>query len=143
MKNWPFLSLAAVLVVNEAVAAGGATAPYNEAVKVVNGKRVVEVAPFPPHMKGAVVAFKRPGQAAYAGSVTTVETDEGLMDCLGTYWYHPKACSPSTFGQVKLARTWTVKRDGKWFACVSQAQPTQCIPLIADGKLRSLPTVIE
>lgn len=125
------------------MAADGPTAPYNEAVKIVNGKRVVEVVPFPPHMKFAVNGFKKPSEIAREVPVDSVETAEGLMDCYGTSWYHPKACSPSTFGSEKRHRQWTVKRNGKWMVCVSQAKPTECIPLAPDGQLRALPAVRE
>lgn len=119
----------------------GATAPYNEAVRIINGKRVVEVAPFPPHMQGAVTSFKRPDEhPVLTPIVNEVETPDGLKDCAHTPWYHPKACSPSTFGKEKRARFWTVKMRGQWFSCIGQAKPIECIPLIADGKLRALGT---
>jgi hypothetical protein len=134
---------AAVLAQAQGVAGpAGATAPYNEAVRIVDGKRVVEVAPFPDHMKSAVPTFKRPDETprALASVLREVETPQGLMDCMGTRWYHPKACSPTTFGKEKRLREWTVKMHGQWFACIGQAKPKECIPLIADGKLRALGT---
>jgi len=122
-------------------AVAGAAAPYNEAVRIVDGKRVVEVAPFPDHWKSAVRTFKRPDEhPPLAGYYHVVETPQGLMDCLGTPWYHPKACSPSSFGREKYLREWTVKMHGQWFACVGQAKPKACVPLVGDGVLRGLPT---
>jgi len=119
----------------------GATAPYNEAVKIVDGKRVVEVAPFPAAIKSLTGTFKRPDEhPPLAGSYHVVETPQGLMDCLGTPWYHPRACSPSTFGKEKYLREWTVKMHGQWFSCIGQAKPAACIPLLGDGVLRGLPT---
>jgi hypothetical protein len=130
-----------VLAHAQAQAVDGATAPYNEAVQIINGKRVVEVAPFPAHMQLAVNSFKRPDEnPALTPILNEVETPQGLMDCAHTPWYHPKACSPTTFGKEKRLRQWTVKMHGKWFSCNGQAKPTQCIPLIADGKLRALGT---
>jgi len=125
-----------------AFAVDGATAPYNEAVTIVNGKRVVEVAPLPPHMRAYVSSFTKPGTA---GETTrhTVETEQGLMDCNGIYFYHPKACIPSDYGKVIRARDWTVKIKGEWQACIGRAKPVECIPLIADGKLRALPSMKE
>ncbi len=137
------LPVALVLVHQITEAAPGATAPYNEAVKIVDGKRVVEVAPFPSHMQFAVHSFKKPSEFPNEVPVNSVETPEGLMDCYGVRFFHPKACSPSTFGTEKRFRQWTVKMNGKSVACVSQAKPTDCIPLIADGKLRGLPAVRE
>jgi len=125
-----------------AFAVDGATAPYNEAVTIVNGKRVVEVAPLPPHMRAYVSSFAKPGTA---GETTrqAVETEGGLMDCNGIYFYHPKACSPSDYGKVVRAREWTVKMKGAWYSCIGRAKPVQCIPLVADGKLRGLPSMRE
>lgn len=120
----------------------GATAPYNEAVTIVNGKRVVELAPLPLHLRSLVGAFTKPGTAGES-TRHAVETDQGLMDCNGVHFYHPKACSPSDYGKVVRARTWTVKMHGAWHACIGRAKPVQCIPLIADGKLRALPSMSE
>ena len=50
------------------MAADGATAPYNEAVQMVNGKRADDVAPFPEHMKSAVSTFRKPSENAPAVS---------------------------------------------------------------------------
>jgi len=125
-----------------AFAVEGATAPYNEAVTIVNGKRVVEVAPLPPHMRAYVSSFTKPGTAG-ENTRHTVETEQGLMDCNGIYFYHPKACVPSDFGKVVRTRDWTVKMKGAWYACIGRAKPIECIPLVADGKLRALPSKEE
>ena len=125
-----------------AFAIDGATAPYNEAVRIVNGKRVVDVAPLPPHMRAYVGSFTKPGTA---GETTrhSVETEQGLMDCNGIYFYHPNACVPSDYGKAIRARDWTVKLNGQWQACIGRAKPVECIPLIADGRLRALPSMKE
>jgi len=131
-----------VLAHASAFAIDGATAPYNEAVTIVNGKRVVEVAPLPKQYHGLERSFTKPGSA---GETTrhSVETEQGLMDCNGIYFYHPKACVPSDYGKVVRARDWTVKMKGAWHSCIGRAKPVECIPLIADGKLRALPSMRE
>ena len=125
-----------------AFAVDGATAPYNEAVTIVNGKRVVEVAPLPPHMRAYVSSFAKPGTAG-ENTRHSVETEQGLMDCEGIYFYHPKACVPSDFGKAIRAREWTVKMKGAWYSCIGRVKPVECIPLVADGKLRGLPSLRE
>ena len=125
-----------------AFAVDGATAPYNEAVTIINGKRVVEVAPLPPHMRAYVSSFAKPGSAGEA-TRHSVETEQGLMDCDGIDFYHPKACVPSDYGKAIRSRTWTVKMKGAWYSCIGRAKPVECIPLIADGKLRALPNMEE
>jgi len=137
-----FVTVTIVLAHASAFAVDGATAPYNEAVTIVNGKRAVEVAPLPPHMRAYVSSFTKPGTA---GETTrhTVETEQGLMDCNGIYFYHPKACVPSDYGKVVRGRDWTVKMKGGWYACIGRAKPVECIPLFADGKLRALPAMSE
>jgi len=135
---------AGLLAIAPAARAQLAAAPYNEAVHMVDGKRVVDLAPFPKHMEFMVKGFHRPDEhppgMVY---VKVVETPDGLMDCNGTWWYHPKACSPSTFGREKFGRQWMVKMHGEWFGCVGRLKPIDCIPLIADGKLRALPTPLQ
>ncbi len=124
-------------------AAQGAIAPYNEAVRIVNGQRVVEVLPFPTHMKHALAYLKKPEQFPTDQSVASIETQQGLMDCVGTLWYHPQACSPSTFGKKVVFRTWVVKMGGRWFNCGSVTTVKSCTPLISDGTLRPIPSTEE
>ena len=124
-----------------ASAADGATAPYNEAVKIVDGKRVVDMAPFPPSLKFLLAHAKTPDQMGPdIFAVDVVETPMGLMDCNGIPYYHPKVCSPSTFGTVKRRRQWAVKLDGRWQQCIGRLKPIKCIPMVQDGVLRALPT---
>ncbi len=130
----------ALLAVYAPQARAQATAPYNEAVRVVNGKRVVDVAPFPAHMQGMVPSFQRPDEhPPLTPFVNVIETPAGLMDCRDTYWYHPKACSPSTFGKEKTGRQWVVKLKGQWQVCLGREAPKACIPMAPDGRLRALP----
>jgi hypothetical protein len=135
------LLVAAGLISLSAHAVDGATAPYNEAVKIVNGKRVVEVEALPKHWRVHIHSFRKPELSVEGRH--SVETDQGLMDCVGTPFYHPAACSPSNFGKVVYLRDWTVKMKGSWFSCSGRAKPIECIPLYTDskptdGKLRAL-----
>ena len=125
------------------MAIGGAAASFNEAVRSVNGKRVVEVAPIPAHMKNTLGTLKKPTAYPYQVPVVSIETNEGLMDCYGTLWYHPTACNPSNFGREIRYRTWVVLMSGKWFACSSHLSAKSCTPIIADGKLRPIPGAEE
>jgi hypothetical protein len=136
------LAFAIAAAQTPAFALDGATAPYNEAVKIVNGKRVVEVEPLPKQYRGHEGSFLKPGAAGETVR-HSVETEQGLMDCAGIDFYHPKACVPSDYGKVVRARTWTVKMKGTWHSCIGRAKPVQCIPLVADGKLRALPSMRE
>ncbi|MEP7098599.1 MAG: hypothetical protein ABI748_13135 [Dokdonella sp.] len=122
-----------------AMANGGATAAFNEAVRTVNGKRVVEVAPFPAHMKHTIGVIKKPVEYPNEVAVVSIETNDGLVDCYGTLWYHPTACNPSDFGRAVRYRTWIVLMGGKWFACASHLSAKSCTPIIVDGKLRPIP----
>ena len=128
---------------SDLLAADGPAAAFNEAVRIVNGQRVVEVAPFPSHMQHAVPAFKRPSEFAYGVAVFSIETPQGLMDCYSTSWYHPKACSPSTFGKAVRYRTWVVLMNRRWFMCPSHLSTKGCAPIIVDGELRPTPGAEE
>ncbi|MEO8924561.1 MAG: hypothetical protein ABI330_17325 [Caldimonas sp.] len=122
-----------------AAANDGATAAFNEAVRTVNGKRIVEVAAFPAHMKHTIGVLKKPMEYPYQVGVSTIETNDGLMDCFSTLWYHPTMCNRSTFGKEVRYRTWIVLMGGKWFACSSHLSAKSCSPIITDGTLRPIP----
>ena len=134
-----WFGVGSVLASTCAIANDGATAAFNEAVRTVNGKRVVEVAPFPAHMKHTIGVLKKPLQYPYEVAVVSIETNDGLVDCVGTLWYHPAACNPSNFGQAVRYRTWVVLMSGKWFACSSHLSAKSCSPIITDGQLRPIP----
>ena len=124
-----------------ALAVDGATAPYNEAVRTVDGKRVVEVAPVPDVLKFMVARGRTPNELGAIGFVLMeVETPMGLMDCANLPYYNPKVCSPTTFGKVKRERQWAVKLAGHWQLCIGRLKPIKCIPLVQDGVLRALPS---
>lgn len=145
MKRIALFGIAASisLVSAAAVAYDGATATFNEAVRTVNGKRVVEVAPFPDHMKRSIGVLKKPLEYPYQVGVATIETNDGLMDCYSTLWYHPSMCNRSTFGKEVRYRTWIALMGGKWFACSSHLTAKSCAPIITDGKLRPIPGAEE
>jgi hypothetical protein len=136
-NSYPIVTVSLLVVVlgllsSQAHAVDGATAPYNEAVKIVNGKRIVEVEPLPKHWQSSIRNFRKPevsGQTRHS-----VETEQGLMDCDSTPFYHPAACSPSNYGQVVYRRDWTVKMNGAWHSCSGRAKPVECIPLYTDAK---------
>ena len=142
----PFLAIAVVgafvfFAPTHAIAVEGATAPYNEAVTIVNGKRVVEVAPLPANYQSAIHTFRKADGGRWVRH--SVETEQGLMDCDFTHFYHPAACSPSDYGTFVRPRDWTVKMKGVWYACSGRAKPVQCISLVQDGKLRALGGIKE
>ena len=141
MKRIGLIAAVAVLGLTSTrlMAADGPAAAFNEAVRIVNGQRAVEVAPFPAHMQHAVINFKKPEEFPNEIAVVTIETGQGLMDCYSTLWYHPKACSPSTFGKAVRYRTWVVLMNHRWFMCSSHLSAKTCAPIIVDGELRSRP----
>lgn len=138
--KFPLALAGTALCINALAQVKGATAPYNEAVRVIDGKRLVEM---PPHTKSDdLVAQSVTTPASHPGLSTTVrvvETPMGLMDCDTVSFYHPHACSPSTYGVTKAPREWVVKLNGHWQACLGRAKPVACIPLNGDGVLRALP----
>lgn len=136
-----FIGAVFVLAPTLAFAVEGATAPYNEAVTIVNGKRVVEVAPLPLQWRGQIRNFRKPNGSLYIRH--SVETENGLMDCTSTPFYHPAACAPSDYGQSIRPRDWTVKRKGIWYSCSGRLKPLECISLVPDGKLRALGGIKE
>lgn len=111
-----------------AMAADGPTAPYNEAVRIVNGQRVVELPPIPAHVMKTMVWMK-PGEKGLEHIRIAVETQLGLMDCHQLNGYDPRACVPSTFGKVRTSRQWVVKMKGQWRLCAGREKPIKCVGL--------------
>jgi acid phosphatase class B len=137
-------AVALICAAASAAAADGSTAPYNEAVKIVDGKRVVEVAPFPPSLKSFLPITKSPDESGGVSTIIySIETPQGLMDCNGFPYYNAKVCSPSSFGKLKRQRIWAVKLNGHWQQCLGRLKPIKCIPTVQDGVLRGLPTPEE
>lgn len=121
-----------------AKADNGATVPYNEAVRIINGKRVVEMEPVPDFIRNAKHVDKpKPGDIRIG-----IETKNGLMDCT-VGWYHPNFCVPSTYGVEKDRRMWAVKMNGQWHNCIGAVKAVKCVPSIGDGVLRPLGSLLE
>lgn len=107
--------------------AQGATAPYNEAVRIVGGQRIVEL---PPPVPGYSKTRRPPRISAAFRAGVLIEHPRGLMQCTWMM-YEPESCEPSDYGQVKRMRTWLVKRNGEWQGCVGLPTPTRCVQLNA------------
>ena len=104
--------------------------PGNEAVRVVGGKTVVEApsltAASQRYIKGGA---KLPPPSA-TGEVFMIESQQGLMECRGTY-LSESGCVPSSLGTTKRPRLWTVKLGGVWQHCDSRATSRKCEPAAA------------
>lgn len=121
-KSHVFGALAA-LWASACFAGSGPTVPYNEAVKVVNGKRVVQLPSRNPYMPDE---FVRPIDGPYAKQqLFMIETQDGLVQCVMPYVV-AKACQASSFGSEKRNRTWVVLKDGEWRGCIGLQAPKQC-----------------
>ena len=118
------LSLATVRVLAEPV---GAVFPGNEAVRIVNGKRVVEA---PPLTKGAQRFLKAGNKLPPPTASTTVfmvEGPAGLVEC-SSGARTDSSCASPTIGKTKLSRFWTVKLHGLWLHCPSRVPSKSCEP---------------
>jgi len=124
-------------------AAGGtlrqATAPYNEAITVIDGKTVVRTPPIPKRVRDSIPTRPRPGAPGHNGPRIAIETPAGLMDC-SIYGFDPRVCVQSNYGAEKLPREWVVLRRGQWQACAGRERPTKCK---ATDAFAFLPTVVE
>jgi hypothetical protein len=120
-------ALAGVTAQSEPTAPGF---PDNEAVRMVDGKRVAEVPPLTPETQrylksGFKLAPPRPGAEVYM-----IEGPDQLMDCTSIY-FSKSGCSPSSLGVSKRSRFWTVKLNGVWMHCESRAPSRKCEPVAA------------
>lgn len=149
-------ALAAATCVSAAPAQGlGPTAVYNEAVKVIDGVRHVQLPPLsnddrvafsaglPPDKKPAEspqqawlkgIKWDTPERENQMGWVM-VEAEQGLVECTDSV-YHPKQCRPSTYGQKKLSRTWLVLLGDQWRLCVDPLKVSADLPPAADPAQR-------
>lgn len=114
----------------------GPTAVYNEAVKVIDGVRHVQLPPLsnddrvtfvstlPPDKKPAEspqqawlqgIKWDTPERERYVGWIM-VEASDGLVECIDAL-YHPNRCRPSTYGKKTLGRVWMVLRQSTWMLC--------------------------
>ena len=129
----PIAAIGLLLVVLSATAQAepaGPAFPGNEAVRIVNGKRVVDVPPLTAETQrylksGFKLAPPRPGSEVYM-----IEGPDGLSDCTSIY-YSTTGCIPSTLGTSKRSRFWTVKLNGVWLHCESRAPSRKCEPASA------------
>jgi hypothetical protein len=108
----------------------GPAFPGNEAVRIIDGKRLVEAPPLTAatqrYLKaGLKLAPPRPGSEVFM-----IEGPQGLMECRGTY-LSETGCVASSLGTSKRPRLWTVKLAGHWVHCDSRAQSRECAPVSA------------
>lgn len=107
-----------------AQAALGPTVAYNEAVRIVAGKRVVQLAPRHqnPNRNRDVT---KPGSPFGGDAHFMIEAPEGLVQCTVPF-YDPAGCEPSNYGTLRKLRTWIVLRNGQWEGCVGLKTPERC-----------------
>jgi hypothetical protein len=107
-----------------AQAALGPTVAYNEAVRIVGGKRVVQLAPRHPNPRRNRDVTK-PGSPFGGDAHFMIEAPEGLVQCTVPF-YDPAGCEPSNYGTLRKLRTWIVLRNGQWEGCVGLKTPERC-----------------
>ena len=123
------LLLAVVPALVQAEPAGPAF-PGNEAVRIVNGKRVLEAPPLTAAAQRYVKGGAKLPPPSATGEVFMIEAPQGLVECRGTY-LSDTGCVPSSLGKTKRPRLWTVKLAGAWVHCDSRAQSRKCEPASA------------
>lgn len=129
----PIAAIGVLLVLAAATAyaqPAGSAFPGNEAVRIVNGRRVVEVPPLTAETQrylksGFKLSPPRPGSEVYM-----IEGPDELMDCTSIY-FSKTGCIPSSLGMSKRSRFWTVKLNGVWMHCESRAPSRKCEPVAA------------
>ena len=134
MKVQPTFTAIGVLFALACAAAhaepAGPAFPGNEAVRIVNGKRVVEAPPLTAASQRYVKGGAKLPPPSAAGEVFMIEGPQGLMECRGTY-LSESGCVPSSLGKTKRPRLWTVKLGGVWQHCDSRAASHKCEPAAA------------
>ena len=108
----------------------GPAFPGNEAVRIVNGKRVVEAPPLTAAAKRFVDGGGKTAPPAPGSEVFMIEGPEALMECRGVF-LSSTGCTPSTLGKSKRSRFWTVKLKGVWLHCESREPSRKCEPASA------------
>ena len=104
--------------------------PGNEAVRLVSGKTVVEAPPLTAASQRYVKGGAKLPPPSATGEVFMIESQQGLMECRGTY-LSESGCVPSSLGTTKRPRLWTVKLGGVWQHCDSRATSRKCEPAAA------------
>lgn len=119
---WAALAAAGSMASAVAQDQAGPVVRYNEAVRLVAGKRVVELPPGNPHYPNL-----KPSPIGKAGSSLRymIETQAGLVQCTSTQWT-AESCEPSDHGTKRRARTWVVKVQGAWKGCIGLDAPKEC-----------------
>ena len=108
----------------------GPAFPGNEAVRIVNGKRVVEAPPLTAATQRYIKGGGKLPPPSASGEVFMIEGPVGLMECRSVY-LSETGCVPSTLGTTKRSRFWTVKLNGAWSHCESSAPARKCEPASA------------
>ena len=108
----------------------GPAFPGNEAVRLVSGKTVVEAPPLTAASQRYVKGGAKLPPPSATGEVFMIESQQGLMECRGTY-LSESGCVPSSLGTTKRPRLWTVKLGGVWQHCDSRAASRKCEPAAA------------
>jgi hypothetical protein len=108
----------------------GSAFPGNEAVRIVNGKRVVEAPPLTAATQRYIKGGGKLPPPSASGEVFMIEGPAGLMECRSVY-LSETGCVPSTLGTTKRSRFWTVKVNGAWTHCESRAPSPKCEPAAA------------
>ena len=104
--------------------------PGNEAVRLVSGKTVVEAPPLTAASQRYIKGGAKLPPPSATGEVFMIESQQGLMECRGTY-LSESGCVPSSLGTTKRPRLWTVKLGGVWQHCDSRAASRKCEPAAA------------
>lgn len=107
-----------------ATAPAGPLVAYNEAVRIVNGKRVVQLPP-QVNRNGTKMFVPRLHGAYKPHTGFMVETEAGLMQCAVPF-FDKDGCEPSSYGSKRMLRTWIVLRGGEWQGCIGIDQPKKC-----------------
>lgn len=108
----------------------GPAFPGNEAVRMVNGKRVVEAPPLTAATQRYIKGGGKLPPPSASGEVFMIEGPTGLMECRSVY-LSETGCVPSTLGTTKRSRFWTAKLNGLWVHCESRASSRKCEPASA------------
>ena len=108
----------------------GPAFPGNEAVRIIDGKRVVE----PPPLTATAQRYVKGGgkfpPPSAAAEVFMIEGPDALVECSIPY-LSKTSCIPSSLGTTKRPRFWTVKLIGTWLHCGSRAASRKCEPASA------------
>ena len=99
--------------------------PGNEAVRFVDGKRVVETPPLTAATQRYIKGGGKLPPPSASGEVFMIEAPAGLMECRSVY-LSKTGCVPSTLGKTKRSRFWTVKINGVWLHCESRTTSPKC-----------------